>query len=52
MEKLIEKFVIIAGQAFLDGKIGKGFGDKKFRKAIKNIILDEFFQKQEDESCP
>lgn len=50
MEELIEKLVIIAGQAFLDGRIGKGFDDKKFRKAISDIVLDEFFQEQEDES--
>ena len=52
MEKLIEKLTVIAGQAFLDGKIGKGFDDKKFRKAITDIVLNEFFQEQEDESCP
>ena len=49
MEELIEKFVIITGQAFLDGRIGKGFDDKKFRKAITDIVLDEFFQEQESE---
>jgi len=49
MEELIEKFVIIAGQAFLDGRIGKGFDDKKFRKVITDIVLDEFFQEQEDD---
>ena len=49
MEKLIEKLVIITGQAFLDGRIGEGFDDKKFRKAITDIVLDEFLQEQEDD---
>ncbi len=52
MKELIEKLIIITGQAFLDGKIGKGFDDKKFRKTIVDILLDEFFQEQEDKSCP
>ncbi len=49
MEELIEKLVIITGQAFLDGRIGKGFDDKKFHKAITDIVLDEFLQEQEDD---
>ena len=52
MEELIEQFVNIAVQAFLDGKMGKLFDYKRFRKAITDIVLDEFFQEQEDESCP
>jgi len=48
MEELIEKFVIIAGQAFLDGRIGKGFDDSKFRTKIKDIVLDKLFQEQKE----
>ena len=49
MEELIEEFLNITGQAFIDGKMGKLFDYKRFRKAITDIVLDEFFQEQESE---